>query len=95
MHKTALVLLFIIAIALFIIGLFLFNHRNRPFFIFHPEKEHGLHVFCTYFGGFVLFCATATIIAVFIDLNALIFPLLLVDALCAFIIPFVLWAYTL
>lgn len=93
-HTINILLLFLAGIVL-VLAIFLLKNRARPFLIFHPEKERGLALFCTYFGTFMLLCSLLTILAIFLNVNWLLLTIVFLDVLCSFIVPFVLWAYTL
>lgn len=89
------ILLIFLAIIVLVLGTFLFKNRHRPFLVFHPEKERGLSLFCTIFGGLMLVCGCLTLLTLFYAPTWLLIIVIVADALSSFVVPFVLWAYTL
>ncbi|GAW64208.1 hypothetical protein Lacidipiscis_01400 [Ligilactobacillus acidipiscis] len=89
------ILLIVLALILLIIGTYLFRNRARPFLVFDPRKEHGLKIFCTYFSIFMFICALLTVLVVFYTPAWLLITIIFLDVICTFIVPFVLWGYTL
>lgn len=89
------ILLSILALSMLVIGAYLFLNRARPFLVFDPQKERGLKLFCTYFGVFMLFCSLLTILVIFYTPTWLLITAVFLDVLCTFVVPFVLWGYTL
>ncbi|GKS81907.1 hypothetical protein LPAF129_15930 [Ligilactobacillus pabuli] len=89
------ILLIFLAIIVLVLGTYLFKNRHRPFLVFHPETERGLGLFCTVFGVLMILCGCLTLLTLFYAPTWLLIVVIASDVLTSFIVPFVLWGYTL
>ncbi|MBT9670790.1 hypothetical protein GPK34_01890 [Secundilactobacillus kimchicus] len=81
-------MLLLTAINLFL-GWYLFTHRNRPFLVFHPEKNAGLASLTKFSGLALTVMGVVALVATVIQNNVFISIVLIFDIILVLVVQMI------
>lgn len=93
MLLAARILIVILSLILVFIGLYLWDHRQKPFMLFHPEKHKGLSITLTIMSILLIICGIATLAVSFLKTLMPLIIMIVINVVLVSLLSFILLGF--
>lgn len=93
MSITVRILIWLLSLIVIFMGLYLWNHRNKAFLVFHPEKHLSLSIILKIISLLLLLSGSLTLVASFQSNTMFFITMMLIDVFLVSILSFILMLY--